>query len=262
MRNVLCTIVGVMTVICSYNHVCNGYMVEGSGEDLPLIDDTVEDSWNEPHAYTQLMSAKRTRTVLNATLRLNMENIQADFTNRHIDMTVWLHQEWIDPNLQFVTKNNLIPKNKRLIFPPSEILPRIQSPQSVVKNAQHFIEHRGAHAYHGLVAIQSDASVHESQKVTVRLPCVSTTSQPGSGRRTRRRFDCALRYGSYARAARWLSLRWHAYPLNDNMQVACVDAQLQRPCVLVTVTTSRILSTFEADTYEDLLATFALDIEL
>jgi hypothetical protein len=117
-----------------------------------------------------------------------------------------------------------------------------------------------AHAYHGLVTIHSDATVHESQKVpwrrsqtyncpqvTVRLPCVFSTIQPAvdssaNGRRRRRRFDCALLYGSYARAVRWLSLRWHAYPLNDNMQVPCVDTHLQRPCALVTVTTSHVLN--------------------
>jgi hypothetical protein len=92
------------------------YLVEGSGEELPLIDDTVEDTWNEPHAYTQLMTAKKTRTPLNSTLRLNMDNIQADLLSRHIDMTVWLHQEWSDPNLRFVTERNLIPKDKRLYY--------------------------------------------------------------------------------------------------------------------------------------------------
>lgn len=188
-------------------------------KDAPLLNEALDNDALLDRILSRVVHFRPDR--FNSTLQLELVRAEEELYRGRIGLTLWLHQSWTDPSYAFSPKTTI----KRLKLPLDVLLPKVPTPQTVVKNALYFKEH-STPMLNGFATLDADGTFTSHQKVTIDLPCVKhvgydheyssddsfpvcSRSSAQSKNRPSVEIICELRFGSYIRDETLLNLQWN-----------------------------------------------------
>ncbi|TKR68422.1 hypothetical protein L596_024411 [Steinernema carpocapsae] len=241
-----------------------------------------ENSGNDAHVYLDYKPEARglhyvnslieeyTNRIINSSLQIELVRADEEISRGRMGLTLWVHERWNIPEMD--EKRSSQAFDDRVKLPISEDQTLRVSPETVFKNSLYFKLHRSP-SPNVFLEVARDGRFVTHSKVTVDIPCTRIlpmkedyVEYPICGREltlrrhySQRRYEdviCELRYGSFVRDKKLLSLQW-AFNAITGHTVPCSNEIVPRCSIQEILTFHRDVE-FIGDSYDELIACFVL----